>query len=194
MSDIIHGPKIPLAQATTEISMLLELIEDSDALTPVTPPEFALALEGFRSSVDRRICHFEILSERKSLLQKLKAQVNTKIKAVEAAVEMLEKQTTGVIQAHPELDFEGFVGRISLKRVGGVRAIEWSPSVIFERKYWTVFPAVLEMDPLLRTYVRSEQVDVFDKEKFDKDVRSGAISPMEMVCNLKPQGTRLDIK
>ena len=184
-------PKIPLTIATNQIEYMVEAIEDG--LT-VTPPEFELARDQFQDACDRRIMHFRILESKIDMLKELKRQVNAKIQAAETALESLEIHTTGLIQQHPELTFEGRMGKLKLQRKPGVAAIEWQPHTLYEARSWTVYPGILEMASYLKPYITPPVIDVFDKKRFEDDMRAGRVTPAEMIVKIQANGTILRVK
>lgn len=107
--------KVPLALAVQNLATLMEAIDDGN-LDEAVIRLFTDQRLDLSSAVDRRICFFDICEKHVESLKDIARQYQKTAKALENALESVQKQTTEIMKGNPDVPYKGDLGRLQVQK------------------------------------------------------------------------------
>lgn len=113
-------PKVPMAEAALALSQLCDAIDNGVALDAALMEVFSEAKLDLAQAVDRRIAFFGMLDAETDHARKARAAWDQKVQQLKAFSDQLRASTKAIIEAAPDLPYQGQLGRLALQKNGGV--------------------------------------------------------------------------
>lgn len=118
-TEIAPIPKVPMAEAALALSQLCDAIDNGVAPDQALVSIFNETKLDLANAVDRRIAFFGMLDAELEHARKARAAWDAKVQQLKALSERLRASTKEIMEAHPDLPYQGQLGKLAVQKNGG---------------------------------------------------------------------------
>lgn len=178
-------PKIPMAVAATDLAMLCDAIDDGAEPSVALVAMFNEKRLDLAASVDRRIMFITLIEAQIEAARQMRSSWDDQVQRLKALHETMRAKTKEIIEAAPDLPYQGTLGKLSMQKNGGVAplATTWGDKELSQE--------LVEMFGVDERYYYVQTTYKLRPEVIVKDLENGV--PIEW-AQLSPRGCHLRIK
>ena len=189
---LVQKPVIPLAKALEQLAFCVRTVEDAGGeVPPDLIPEFSLATETLKSGVDERLMLLMAIKSMRAGIDSMIETLEEKNETLSALEKRIKDDARAMLTAHPDIALEGDLGSFAMQKNGGLQGVRYNFQILPGPRD-TVDRETAER---IAAYVTRETFFVFDRARFESDLRSGQgefIAPED--ATLEPRGEHVRVR